>query len=96
MLAAHSVGAADVIDPTVPGSPFDSTPSTFDTQVFVEVLLNGTTFPGYSLLLICSLAKPDQALLVPRTTRVKSPPLCRARFASRLTHFLHGVCLRSC
>ena len=28
------------------GSPFDSTPSTFDAQFFVETLLTGTLFPG--------------------------------------------------
>jgi len=46
LLASHSIGAADFVDPTAPGSPFDSTPGSFDTQLFVEVLLNGTTFPG--------------------------------------------------
>ena len=34
------------MDPTIPGTPFDSTPFTFDTQVFVEVQLRGTLFPG--------------------------------------------------
>jgi cytochrome c peroxidase len=28
--------------------PFDSTPFTFDTQFFLEVLLKGTGFPGSS------------------------------------------------
>ncbi len=28
------------------GTPFDSTPSTFDTQFFVETMLKGTLFPG--------------------------------------------------
>ena len=28
------------------GSPFDSTPSTFDNQFFVESLLQGTAFTG--------------------------------------------------
>ena len=27
--------------------PFDSTPSEFDSQFFVETLLKGTAFPGY-------------------------------------------------
>jgi len=40
LLTSHTV------DPTIPGSPFDSTPSTFDSQLFVEVLLQGTLFPG--------------------------------------------------
>ncbi|KAI0324540.1 lignin peroxidase isozyme [Cubamyces sp. BRFM 1775] len=46
LLAAHTVAAANDIDPTVPGAPLDSTPSLFDTQFFVETLLRGTSFPG--------------------------------------------------
>nr|AFR44747.1 manganese peroxidase 2 [Volvariella volvacea] len=46
LLASHSVAAADHVDPTIPGTPFDSTPSVFDTQVFIEVQLRGTLFPG--------------------------------------------------
>ncbi|KAL1946916.1 hypothetical protein VTO73DRAFT_15020 [Trametes versicolor] len=46
LLASHSVAAADHVDPTIPGTPFDSTASSFDSQVFVEVLLRGTLFPG--------------------------------------------------
>lgn len=46
LLSSHSIAAADVIDPTIPGTPFDSTPGTFDSQVFLEVLLKGTLFPG--------------------------------------------------
>ncbi|KAI0796074.1 manganese peroxidase isozyme precursor [Abortiporus biennis] len=46
LLASHSVAAQDHVDPTIHGSPFDSTFSTFDPQVFVEVLLKGTLFPG--------------------------------------------------
>nr|WCB70303.1 lignin peroxidase LiP9 [Trametes hirsuta] len=46
LLVAHTVAAANDVDPTVPGSPFDSTPSVWDTQFFIETLLNGTTFPG--------------------------------------------------
>ncbi|RDX44800.1 manganese peroxidase isozyme precursor [Lentinus brumalis] len=46
LLASHSVAAQDRVDPTIPGTPFDSTPSTFDTQFFVETLLKGTLFPG--------------------------------------------------
>jgi hypothetical protein len=30
----------------IPGTPFDSTPGIFDTQVFIEVQLRGTLFPG--------------------------------------------------
>ncbi|PPQ65549.1 hypothetical protein CVT26_000506 [Gymnopilus dilepis] len=46
LLASHSVAAADKIDPTIPRTPFDSTPGTFDTQFYLEVLLKGSLFPG--------------------------------------------------
>ncbi|KAI0081249.1 melanin-decolorizing enzyme [Panus rudis PR-1116 ss-1] len=46
LLASHSVAAADHVDPAIPGTPFDSTPSVFDTQFFVETQLRGTLFPG--------------------------------------------------
>nr|BAU36966.1 manganese peroxidase [Pholiota nameko] len=46
LLSSHTVAAADVVDTTIPGTPFDSTVGTFDTQVFLEVLLKGTLFPG--------------------------------------------------
>ncbi|KAI0275203.1 manganese peroxidase 3 [Gloeopeniophorella convolvens] len=46
LLASHTVAAADHVDPTIPGTPFDSTPFTFDTQFFVETQLRGTLFPG--------------------------------------------------
>ncbi|THH27733.1 hypothetical protein EUX98_g6460 [Antrodiella citrinella] len=45
-LASHTIAAADLVDPTIPGTPFDSTPSLFDTQFFVETQLIGTLFPG--------------------------------------------------
>ncbi|KAF5373896.1 hypothetical protein D9758_000996 [Tetrapyrgos nigripes] len=46
LLASHSVAAQDTIDPDIHGSPFDSTPDTFDSQFYVETLLKGTLFPG--------------------------------------------------
>jgi len=46
LLASHSIAGADTVDPTIPGTPFDSTPSLFDTQLFIEVQLRGTMFPG--------------------------------------------------
>ncbi|KAF8805284.1 manganese peroxidase [Phlegmacium glaucopus] len=46
LLASHTIAAADKVDPTIPGTPFDSTVGTFDTQVFLEVLLKGSLFPG--------------------------------------------------
>ena len=42
----HTIAAADLVDPTIPGSPFDSTPEVFDTQFFVETQLKGTLWPG--------------------------------------------------
>nr|BAE79812.1 manganese peroxidase 1 precursor [Spongipellis sp. FERM P-18171] len=46
LLISHTIAAADLVDPTIPGTPFDSTPETFDTQFFVETQLKGTLFPG--------------------------------------------------
>ncbi|KAJ7577804.1 manganese peroxidase 1 precursor [Mycena floridula] len=46
LLASHSIAAADSVDPSIPGTPFDSTPGLFDTQFFIEVQLRGTVFPG--------------------------------------------------
>nr|ADK26471.3 manganese peroxidase 1 [Hericium erinaceus]AFN26984.1 manganese peroxidase 1 [Hericium erinaceus] len=46
LLASHTVAAADEIDTTIPGTPFDSTPEIFDTQFFIETQLRGTLFPG--------------------------------------------------
>ncbi|KAI0633657.1 peroxidase [Trametes polyzona] len=46
LLASHTIAAADEVDPTIPGTPFDSTPGFFDTQFFIETQLRGTGFPG--------------------------------------------------
>ncbi|KAE9388738.1 manganese peroxidase [Gymnopus androsaceus JB14] len=46
LLVSHTVARADLVDPTVPAAPFDSTPFTFDTQFFLETLLVGIGFPG--------------------------------------------------
>ncbi|EJF61830.1 manganese peroxidase [Dichomitus squalens] len=46
LLASHTVARADHVDPTLDAAPFDSTPFTFDTQIFLDVLLKGTGFPG--------------------------------------------------
>ncbi|KAF9476395.1 manganese peroxidase 1 [Pholiota conissans] len=46
LLSSHTIAAADEVDPSIPGTPFDSTVGTFDSQVFLEVLLKGTLFPG--------------------------------------------------
>ncbi|KAF9050603.1 heme peroxidase [Panaeolus papilionaceus] len=45
LLSSHTVAASDVIIPGFTGVPFDSTPFTFDTQVFLEVLLKPSLFP---------------------------------------------------
>ncbi|KAI0743578.1 Mn peroxidase MNP3 [Daedaleopsis nitida] len=46
LLASHTIAAADHVDPSIPGTPFDSTPELFDTQFFIETQLRGTLFPG--------------------------------------------------
>lgn len=46
LLTAHTIAAANDVDPTVPGSPFDSTPEIFDSQFFLETQLKGTAFTG--------------------------------------------------
>ncbi|KAF8889890.1 versatile peroxidase VPS1 [Infundibulicybe gibba] len=46
LLASHSIGLQQDIDPSIAGSPFDSTPTVFDSQFFVETLLKGTLYPG--------------------------------------------------
>ena len=46
LLASHTIAAADHVDESIPGTPFDSTPGVFDTQFFVETQLRGTLFPG--------------------------------------------------
>ncbi|CAA7266106.1 unnamed protein product [Cyclocybe aegerita] len=47
LLASHTMADQDRVDPTVPGTPFDSTIERFDSQFFLEVLLNGTMYPGH-------------------------------------------------
>ncbi|EMD32647.1 fungal class II heme-containing peroxidase [Gelatoporia subvermispora B] len=46
LLSSHSVAAAELVDPSIPGAPFDSTPGLFDTQFFIETQLTGTLWPG--------------------------------------------------
>ncbi|EJD44424.1 generic peroxidase [Auricularia subglabra TFB-10046 SS5] len=48
LLASHSIADQAGVDPEpqVLGAPFDSTPFLFDSQVFLEVMLRGTLFPG--------------------------------------------------
>ncbi|PPQ86010.1 hypothetical protein CVT26_012539 [Gymnopilus dilepis] len=44
LLAAHSIATASDIDSIVPGTPLDSTPFIFDTQLYIEVALRGFLF----------------------------------------------------
>ncbi|KAJ7661149.1 hypothetical protein B0H17DRAFT_1212336 [Mycena rosella] len=46
LLASHSIGVQDHVDRTIPGMPFDTTPSVFDTNFYLETLLAGTVWPG--------------------------------------------------
>ncbi|PPQ92148.1 hypothetical protein CVT25_008773 [Psilocybe cyanescens] len=43
---SHSIAGADDVVPNLEGVPFDQTPDMFDTQIFVDVQLRGTLFPG--------------------------------------------------
>ena len=45
LLVSHTVARSDTLVPGHQAVPFDSTPFTFDTQVFLEVLLAGTGVP---------------------------------------------------
>ncbi|KAI5118920.1 hypothetical protein M0805_003744 [Coniferiporia weirii] len=45
LLASHSVGRSDKLVPGHTDVPFDSTPFTFDTQIFLETLLQGVDVP---------------------------------------------------
>ncbi|OJT03666.1 Ligninase C [Trametes pubescens] len=45
LLTAHTVAAANDVDLTKSGLPFDSTPEIWDTQFFVETQLRGMLFP---------------------------------------------------
>lgn len=42
----HTIATADLVDPTIPRTPLDTTPELFDTQFYVETLLRGRVFPG--------------------------------------------------
>lgn len=44
LLASHTIAAADHVDPSIPGTPFDSTPGVFDSQFFVETQLRGSAY----------------------------------------------------
>ena len=46
LLASHSVGRADHVDPVMQDVPFDITPFVFDSQFYLDVMLKGTGYPG--------------------------------------------------
>ncbi|KAF5370947.1 hypothetical protein D9757_009888 [Collybiopsis confluens] len=48
LLVSHTVARADHVDPDISAAPFDSTPFTFDSQFFLETLLQGVGFPSNS------------------------------------------------
>ncbi|KAF8889544.1 manganese peroxidase 2 [Gymnopilus junonius] len=48
LLSSHSIAGADDVDSSIPGTPFDISPAVFDTQIFINVQLRGTLFPGTS------------------------------------------------
>ncbi|KAJ3535733.1 hypothetical protein NMY22_g6354 [Coprinellus aureogranulatus] len=47
LLASHSIADQHKLNPTIEGSPFDTTPTRFDSQFFVETLLKGVLYPGH-------------------------------------------------
>ncbi|KAF8508569.1 heme peroxidase [Gautieria morchelliformis] len=44
--ASNFIARSAHVDPSTKAVPFDSTPFTIDTQVFLELFLKGTGFPG--------------------------------------------------
>ena len=51
LLASHTIARSDTLVPGHQAVPFDSTPFTFDTQIFLEVLLKGVRIRVQSVLL---------------------------------------------
>ncbi|KAJ7582952.1 fungal versatile peroxidase from pleurotus Eryngii [Mycena floridula] len=49
LLASHSIGFQENVDPSIPFTPFDSTVTVLDTQFFLETLIKGTIIPGDSI-----------------------------------------------
>ena len=45
-LIAHTIAAQNDVDPSIPRTPFDSTPTIFDGQFFIDTQLRGLSFPG--------------------------------------------------
>ncbi|PPQ90237.1 hypothetical protein CVT25_012996 [Psilocybe cyanescens] len=66
---SHSVAGADDVVPNLQGVPFDQTPDKFDTQIFVDVQLRGTLFPGEGT------TEGEVETAVPGTVRLQSDHL---------------------
>ena len=45
LLVSHTIARSDTLVPGHQAVPFDTTPFTFDTQIFLEVLLKGVGLP---------------------------------------------------
>ena len=45
LLSSHTIARSDTLVPGHQAVPFDTTPFTFDTQIFLEVLLKGVGVP---------------------------------------------------
>ena len=45
----HSIAASKIINPSIAGAPFDTTPDMFDTQFYLEELLRSRGFHGDAL-----------------------------------------------
>ncbi|KAJ7652404.1 putative peroxidase, partial [Mycena polygramma] len=46
LLASHSIGVQEHVDPSIENTPFDTTPGVFDTAFYKEVLRPGMHYPG--------------------------------------------------
>ncbi|KAF9548369.1 manganese peroxidase 3 [Agrocybe pediades] len=66
---SHSIAGADDVVPNEEGIPFDQTPDIFDTQIFVDVQLRGTLFPGQGN------TQGEVETAVPGTVRLQSDHL---------------------
>ncbi|KAE9394242.1 manganese peroxidase [Gymnopus androsaceus JB14] len=73
-LLVSVMARADKVDPSIPASPFDSTPFTFDTQFFLETLLTGVAIPG-NLSSSEALAAGEVESPLPLTEAPDSPEL---------------------
>ncbi len=66
-------------------TPFDSTPNIFDTQIFIEVQLRGTLFPGYLSLTFPLVSWLTDIRTGPAVIRVKLSRLWLERCDFNLT-----------